>query len=139
VGNLIDFRRDADPVPLDVASNVRSDSSKSTDLPESLQANFSGGVGVRKTVSWKLPIVFKRFGLTRFVRETAKVGAPADLDAYLLVLLADQELIAGRDDQAQTLLDAAYAVFDRQAHGERGAQHINAERSYPRMRSLQRS
>jgi hypothetical protein len=109
------------------------------DLPEALQADFSGSVGVRKTVSWKLPVVFKRFGLTRFVRETAKVGGPADLDAYLLVLLADQELTAGRDDQAQTLLDAAYAGFDRQAHGQRDAQHINSERSYPRMRSLQRS
>jgi hypothetical protein len=37
------------------------------------------------------------------------------------------------------LLDAAYAAFDRQAQGQRVAQQINAERSYPRMRSLQTS
>jgi hypothetical protein len=37
-----------------------------------------------------------------------------DQDAYLLVLLADQAVTAGRNEQALSLLDAAYAAFDRQ-------------------------
>ena len=34
-------------------------------------------------------------------------------DPRFLVFLADQELEAGREEQAQALLDAAYAAFDR--------------------------
>lgn len=139
MGNLVVFRRDAGPVPPGAASNVCSDSCESTDLPEAVPADSSGTVHVRRTASRNLPVVFKRFGLMRFVRETAKVGTPVDLDAHLLVLLADQELTAGRDDQAQSLLEAAYAAFDQQVHGPWAAQNTNAERAYPRMRNLQRS
>ena len=53
----------------------------------------------------------------------AKAGVPrgrdghlltvhAPKDGYLLVLLADQELEAGRGEQARCLLEAAYAAFD---------------------------
>jgi hypothetical protein len=56
-----------------------------------------------------------RFGLARFGRAPLKPARQdPDADAYLLVLLADQELAAGRDEQAQFLVDAAYASFDRQ-------------------------
>jgi hypothetical protein len=50
----------------------------------------------------------------------AKTSQKPDNDAYLLVLLADQEMIAGRDAEARCLLDAAYAVFDRNINGHWG-------------------
>jgi hypothetical protein len=51
----------------------------------------------------------------------ARTTRHADPDAYTLVLLADQELTAGRDDQAETLLNAAYAAFDRRPNNRSGA------------------
>jgi hypothetical protein len=36
-------------------------------------------------------------------------------DAFLLLLLADQELTAGRCEQAKSLIDAAYDAFDGQS------------------------
>jgi hypothetical protein len=36
-------------------------------------------------------------------------------DAYLLVLLADQELTEGREEQARYLVEAAYEYFDQTA------------------------
>jgi hypothetical protein len=78
------------------------------------------GAGGQKSASWKFPVVFKRFGLARFMRGTAKPGADADPDAYLLVLLADQELTVGRDEQAEILIDAAFAAFDRQTPRQTG-------------------
>jgi hypothetical protein len=48
--------------------------------------------------------------MTRSARGTS--GREPEHDAYLLVLLADQELTAGRNDEAAALLDAAYDAFD---------------------------
>jgi hypothetical protein len=56
--------------------------------------------------------VFKRLGLARPAREGDRTGEPVKRDGYLLVLLADQEIAAGREDQARSLLDAAYSAFD---------------------------
>jgi hypothetical protein len=38
-------------------------------------------------------------------------------DSYLFVLIADQELAEGREEQARFLIDAAYDSFDRHAAG----------------------
>jgi hypothetical protein len=71
--------------------------------PVSIRAQESGPRG--------LPNIFKRFSARLSVPECALARRPAN-DAYLLVLLADQELGAGRGEQAQSLLEAAYASFD---------------------------
>jgi hypothetical protein len=38
---------------------------------------------------------------------------PRDTDPYLFVLLADQELRDRRPEQAETLIEAAYAAYDQ--------------------------
>jgi hypothetical protein len=38
-----------------------------------------------------------------------------DEDLYLFVVLAEQELVEGREDQARYLIEAAYTAFDRRA------------------------
>jgi hypothetical protein len=57
--------------------------------------------------------VLKRLGGRQFPRDSIKPARNLVEDAYLLVLLADQEVGAGRVAQAQILVDAAYAAFDR--------------------------
>ena len=52
---------------------------------------------------------------TIIARGTPDLAVPAEPDPYILVLLADQELHSGRDEQAQAFLIRAYATFDRQA------------------------
>jgi hypothetical protein len=61
---------------------------------------------------WALPRVFKRLGFSRSAHTPVRAVRQPRYDGYLLVLLADQELEAGRGDQARSLLDAAYAGFD---------------------------
>lgn len=41
------------------------------------------------------------------------IGPSRDSDPYLLVLLADQEFVAHRPEQAESLIEAAYAVYDQ--------------------------
>jgi hypothetical protein len=41
------------------------------------------------------------------------VGPVRALDPYLLLLLADQEIAAQRPEQADCLIDAAYAAYDQ--------------------------
>jgi hypothetical protein len=60
---------------------------------------------------WAFPAVLKRLGRLRFGPTGSNPGG--DEDGYLLVLAAEQEIVAGRDEQAQSLVNAAYAVFDR--------------------------
>jgi len=112
MGNLVVFRRETAPVPPNSTSNCPAGSSEGKDLPLASDAELTSVRG-GKLASWA---VFRRFGLTRFIRGSVKTNTHLDLDGYLLVLLADQELTAGRDQQAQALLDAAYATFDRHAH-----------------------
>jgi hypothetical protein len=77
-----------------------------------LMAAGPSGIRAQEMNPWALPNVFKRLGLIRTVREQEKPASRASKDAYLLVLLADQELQAGRGDQARHLVEAAYAAFD---------------------------
>jgi hypothetical protein len=70
------------------------------------------GIRAQEFSAWALPSVFRRLRLIRTAREQKKPVFHASKDAYLLVLLADQELKAGRSDQAGCLVEAAYAAFD---------------------------
>jgi hypothetical protein len=119
MGNLVSFRHEVDPVPLDPVSKIWSSPPASNDRSEPLQAPPSQDTRGKKLASWTFPVVFRH--LARFARGAARTARHADPDAYTLVLLADQELTAGRDDQAETLLDAAYAAFDRQPNKRSGA------------------
>jgi hypothetical protein len=118
MGNLVVFRRDTDPVSRDVTTSKYSDQSDGKAWPDAIAADLAPGDRTWKPASWALTDAFRRFGLSRFLRRTAKSGRQVDLDAYLLVLLADQELTAGRDEQAQALVDAAYAAFDGKTYDQ---------------------
>jgi hypothetical protein len=54
-----------------------------------------------------------RLGVTRVFGSEVEPAKFSSDDPRFLVLLADQELEAGREEQAQALLEAAYAAFDR--------------------------
>jgi hypothetical protein len=82
------------------------------DRSMTLIAADPSGIHAQESNTWGLPKVFRRFGLLRPVREQEKLSVHAPKDGYLLVLLADQELEAGRGEQARCLLEAAYAAFD---------------------------
>lgn len=58
--------------------------------------------------------LMKRLGSGRFARAFFKAPPMKKSDPYLLLLLADQELDEGREEQARYLVEAAYEVFDRQ-------------------------
>jgi hypothetical protein len=72
-------------------------------------------VRAQELSAWAVLNVFRRFRLKRAAGQQGKPVFPASKDAYLLVLLADQELKAGRGDQARHLVEAAYAAFDEDA------------------------
>jgi hypothetical protein len=78
---------------------------------------FLMAANTQESKPWGLPSVFKRFGFMRSTQKASTTAAQPNSDGYLLVLLADQELAAGRQEQARSLLDAAYDAFD-QATGE---------------------
>ena len=54
-----------------------------------------------------------RLGLMRVFGSEVEPAKFSSDDPRFLVLLADQELEAGREEQAQALLEAAYAALDR--------------------------
>jgi len=56
--------------------------------------------------------LMKRQGARRFARTRPKQSPKMGIDPYLLLLLADQELIGGREEQARYLIEAAYEFFD---------------------------
>lgn len=116
MGNLVVFRRRAGLISLDVANDQYPAASERKDRLEPPLSDFTLGRRDKKSISWGLPDVFRRFGLARFARAVVNASPASHPDAYLLVLLADQELTAGRDQQAQVLVDAAYAAFDQRAH-----------------------
>jgi hypothetical protein len=58
--------------------------------------------------------LMKRLGSGRFARAFFKTPATKKNDPYLLLLLADQELDEGREEQARYLVEAAYEAFDQQ-------------------------
>ncbi len=47
-------------------------------------------------------------------RALSKMLVTTPSDPYLLILLADQELMDGREQQAACLVEAAYEAFDRE-------------------------
>ena len=57
--------------------------------------------------------LIKCLGSGKFKRAFLKTPHKADTDPYLLVLLADQELDDGREEQARYLIEAAYEFFDK--------------------------
>jgi hypothetical protein len=110
MGNIVVFRRKVVSVPPGTAGN-HATSPDSKNWPEALDAKFSPNVSSEKSTSWA---IFRLHGVSRFTRGSVRTDTRPHPDGYLLVLLADQEFIAGRDLQAETLLDAAYAAFDSQ-------------------------
>ena len=68
---------------------------------------------VPETKNRRFKEMMKRLGQGRLAR--AFTPAPPDVypDPYLLLLLADQELVEGREEQARYLVEAAYESFDR--------------------------
>jgi hypothetical protein len=110
MGNIVVFRREAVSATPGTAGNHPT-SSDNKSWPEALDTKFSQNVSPEKSTSWA---IFRHHGLSRSTRGSARTEARPDPDGYLLVLLADQAFTAGRDQQAETLLDAAYAAFDDQ-------------------------
>jgi hypothetical protein len=108
MGNVVVFRRRAAASPPYAAADGCSTS------------NASRPVAEAQSVSKQSSIPFNSFNATRCARGLTKASQDPDHDGYLLVLLADQEMIAGRDVEARYLLDAAYAAFDRKIDGELG-------------------
>ena len=120
MGDLIVFRRQVDSVARDMTTNRRFGPPEGRDRPGVVEPEFARSSQSRSPASRTVPDAVKREALKRFLRSAPKVGAHADLDAYVLVLLADQEFTAGRDEQAQSLLDAAYSAFDRETDSQSG-------------------
>jgi hypothetical protein len=48
----------------------------------------------------------------------------SDNDPYLLLLLADQELVEGRKEQARHLVEAAYESFDQKTNAKVYTLHL---------------
>jgi hypothetical protein len=111
MGNVVNFRREPDLVPPEVAGNPRSASSGTRDMSLGSGVTLPANIHVDKSTVRSPSAICKRIGVTRSAPGTS--GKEPDDDAYLLVLLADQELTAGRSDEAAALLDAAYDAFDR--------------------------
>jgi hypothetical protein len=116
MSNLIVFRQEANPDTDGADSDNRSVAIAGKDWSRSVEAQFSRSHQGRKPAAWAMPAMTRRSGLLRIAVRAAQADAQIGLDAHLFMLLADQELTAGRDQQAETLLDAAYAAYDRQAH-----------------------
>jgi hypothetical protein len=62
-----------------------------------------------------LKAAIKHLGSGRIGHIPGKRPPRLTSDPYLLLLLADQELVAGREEQARYLVEAAYEHFDRNA------------------------
>jgi hypothetical protein len=117
MSNLVVFRREANPETDETDSVNRPVAIAGKDWSRSVEAQFSRSQQGRKPALWATPAVIKRSGLLRIAVRAAQADAQIGLDAHLLMLLADQELVAGRDQQAEALLDAAFAAYDRKTHG----------------------
>jgi hypothetical protein len=60
----------------------------------------------------------KCLGSGRAARSALRTPPKPDIDAHLLLVLADQELTEGREEQARYLVEAAYEALDRKAEAE---------------------
>src|SRR3954466_7002841 len=113
MGNLVSFRCGLNAAPREPIGNSWPQSPKNNP-PEPVQT-----LPAVDNITQQLATRTFR-GLTSFVHGAPRGAIFAGPDAYTLVLLADQELHAGRDGQAETLLSEAYVAFDRQANGACG-------------------
>jgi hypothetical protein len=118
MGNIVVFPREANPGPLGATNGCRQISCESKDLRALPESDMPQGTQTDRLISQISLSIFRHFGLTPFA--PVKLATKPDPDAFLLVLLADQEFTAGRDDEARSLLDAAYAAFDRQTENQPG-------------------
>jgi hypothetical protein len=59
--------------------------------------------------------LMKCLGARRFTRAPPGPAPQMDADPYFLLLLADQELIDGREEQAQYLIESVYEIFDQKS------------------------
>lgn len=66
-----------------------------------------------KTKAHPFKDLMKSFRSGRLTRPLADPVAELHTDPYLLLLLADQELVEGRKEQAGCLIEAVYDFFDR--------------------------
>jgi hypothetical protein len=67
-----------------------------------------------KTKHASLTKLMKCLGSGRFAQAFFKAPSIKKNDPYLLLLLAEQELDEGREEQARYLVEAAYEAFDQQ-------------------------
>ena len=81
-----------------------------------LQAVVNLNEPVTETKYTVLTGLMKRFSSGRFTRALFKVPTVTENDPYLLILLADQELDEGREEQARYLVEAAYEAFDQRSN-----------------------
>jgi hypothetical protein len=63
--------------------------------------------------------LMSRLGSGRFAPEVSETPAIRKHDPFMLVLLADQELAEGREEQASSLIEAAYDAYDHQREPHR--------------------
>jgi hypothetical protein len=68
-----------------------------------------------ETKNTTLKGLIRRLNSSLFVRSQAKAHPTIDNDPYALILLAKQEIVEGREEQAKCLVDAAYEAFDKMA------------------------
>jgi hypothetical protein len=71
-----------------------------------------------------LPGLMKHLGQGRFDQRFSTTPAEAATDPYLLLLLANQELVEGREEQARCLVEAAYEFFDQKSKATRSKLYL---------------
>jgi hypothetical protein len=59
--------------------------------------------------------LMRRLGARRLARAMPGPAPETAADPYLLLMLADQELVDGREEQARYLVEAAYELYDQKA------------------------
>ncbi len=111
MGNLVSFWRKRDFLTLE-SPGASWSASFGNDRPEPPQTSHPLDSTVQISTSSTSQPCFQN--LTQIVSGTPAIHAGPD--PYTLVVLADHELHAGRDSQVETLINEAYAAFDRQTN-----------------------
>jgi hypothetical protein len=91
---------------------IRSNLSEADMVPQSVIYLFSA---VPSKSDCRFTHLVKRFGSERIPRALGNAPPIPETDPYLLLLLADQEMTEGREEQARYLVESAYDAFDRKA------------------------
>jgi hypothetical protein len=95
--------------PVDFASTPTS--KRAATRPGVVTYLHSHTAATRQAALTKL---MKRLDSNRFAQRSLKPPSGKKIDPYNLVLLADQELGEGREEQARYLIEAAYGAYDQQ-------------------------